>query len=242
MYFNSYWIGHLFRSCCHMHFMIREKWLARNMKMKVHDNSRAVSVKELSLHSIPTNKIAMDLKPALCTSEPLLSGFQDFAILQQLHVHTSENWILNYAHKNLGSTPRVDDKRGNQPATCAIAEPGALTLSLPAHIEQSVRNMKLEKRIIRTRPSGSSTTIDSAPNHIHVLVRKTANFHKIPKQHTTSHHFTKSKVSVPVMRRTKFNLLHSPPETPSHLHQLLSYLCTMLLAWVRCNFAKWTPN
>jgi len=83
------------------------------MEMKVHDNSRAISVKELSLHSIPTNKIAMDLKPALCTSETStmrLPGFCNTAPTT-VHVHTSENYILNYAHKSPGSVLNIHQQK-----------------------------------------------------------------------------------------------------------------------------------
>lgn len=101
---------------------IREKWLARNIEMKVHDNSRAVSMKELSLHSIPTNKMAMDLKLALCTSETStkrLPGFCNTATTTCSYfwelnpqLCTQKPWKRSQFPPG-ENTPRVDDKREN---------------------------------------------------------------------------------------------------------------------------------
>ena len=211
---------------------IREKWLARNMEMKVHDNSRAIPVKELSLHSIPANKDSHGSKA--CSLHFRNLYYEASRILQYCtkYMFILLSTISSIMHTNALEAFSIPTRRKHSQSRW---QEGKLTCNL-RHCWTTCSN-SLSSCTHRTVCKKLETREKEGPNktkwleHHHRFCSKSHSCIsqqtcKFPQDSKTTYDIPSFYKIQSICSCHEASKIQPSPLTTCHLHQLLSYLCT----------------
>ena len=232
MYFNSYWIGHLFRSCCHMHFM--DPW---EMTCKKHGNE---SPRQL------TGNSCEGAQPTQHSCQQDSHGSKPYSLhFRNLYIEASR--ILQYCTNYMFILLRTISSIMHTKALEAFSIPtrrkhsqsrwqeGKLTCNL-RHCWTTCSN-SLSSCTHRTVCKKLETREKEGPNktkwleHHHRFCSKSHSCIsqqtcKFPQDSKTTYDIPSFYKIQSICSCHEASKIQPSPLTTCHLHQLLSYLCT----------------